>query len=182
MTNSIIPAVPGVPPPSGTVTDNSETPQAPKATVVSYQFPGFKIIASAMAERGIPVIPIPPRQKAAQLPNWPERATTNMKQIEAWHNENPECNCGAVATRNGFWMLDCDQEGLIERIEKETQRKIPPTLTVRSRKGQHIYFRQTVASRKMGNLSVAGVFDAQVSKKYVVAPGSIHPESRKPVV
>jgi putative DNA primase/helicase len=180
MTISIISAVPDVPPPHGAVSDNGDIPQAFKAAVFSNQFPGFKIIASAMAERGIPVIPIPPRQKAAQLKDWPERATTDINQIETWHKENPQYNCGAVATRNGFWMLDCDQAGLLERIEKETQRKIPTTLTVRSRKGQHIYFVQTDASRSMGNIRVAGLFDAQVSKRYVVAPGSIHPESLKP--
>jgi Bifunctional DNA primase/polymerase, N-terminal/Primase C terminal 1 (PriCT-1) len=180
MTNAIVPAVSDDPPPSGALTDNSHPAQALQATVLSYQFPGFKIIASAMVERGIPVIPIPPRQKAAQLKDWPERATTDIKQIEAWHKENPEYNCGAVATRNGFWMLDCDQAGLRERIEKETQRKIPPTLTVKSKKGFHFYFRQTDGSRRMGNLKVGRVFDAQVSKRYVVAPGSIRPATLKP--
>jgi hypothetical protein len=140
----------------------------------------FKEIAGAMIKRGIPVIPVPPREKGTCLKNWPARATTDPKQIAKWNRENPAYNCGAVAKPNGNWILDCDDPELPTRIEVETGHKIPETFTVKSGKGRpHFYFAQTDASRSMGNVSVSGIFDAQVNNKYVVAPGSTHPNGNR---
>jgi len=68
-------------------------------------------------------------------------------------------------------MLDCDVPHLQQTIETESGQVFPPTFSVRSSKGIHYYFRQTDASRKTGNVSVDGLFDAQIKNKYVVAPG-----------
>jgi len=136
----------------------------------------FKEIAMPLVARGIPVIPIPPRQKGAVLKNWPELATTDLVQIEKWNKENAQFNVGAVAKLDGFWMLDCDVPGLPQQIENEIGKPFPNTFTVKSSRGYHYYFCQTDASRQMGNVSVKGFFDAQVNNKYVVAPGSAHPD------
>jgi len=138
----------------------------------------FKEIVTPLIARGIPVIPIPPRQKGTRLKGWQNLATTDPVQIEKWHEENPQYNCGAVAKPDGFWFLDCDAPNLQQTIEAETGQLFPPTFSVRSSKGIHYYFRQTDASRKTGNVSVEGLFDAQVNNKYVVAPGSIHPSGK----
>jgi len=139
----------------------------------------FKEIAMPLVAREIPVIPIPPHQKAAALKSWQNLATTDSEQIEKWDEENREYNVGAVAKPDGFWMLDCDVPDLRQTIEKETDQLFPSTFSVKSRKGIHYYFRQTSASREMGNVSVEGLFDAQVRNKYVVGPGSIHPSGKR---
>src|ERR1700674_1392684 len=99
----------------------------------------FKKIAMQLAARGIPVIPIPPRQKGAVLRNWPELATTDSAQIEKWNKGNPQHNVGAVAKLDGFWFLDCDVPNLQQAIETETGQLFPPTFSVKSANGVHFY-------------------------------------------
>src|SRR5947209_5192198 len=123
----------------------------------------FMLIASRMLERNIPVIPIPPGKKGARLRDWPNLATTDIAQVQKWNNENPKYNCGAVATAEGFWFFDCDIPNLAQQIERETGQTFPATFAVRTSKGVHYYFKQTKASRAMGNRNVPKLFDAQVS-------------------
>jgi putative DNA primase/helicase len=145
----------------------------------------FKEIAMPLVARGIPVIPIPPRQKGAVLKDWPNLATTELEQIEKWNEENPQYNVGAVAKLNGFWMLDCDVPDLQQTIEKETGNVFPPTFSVRSSKGLHFYFKHTAASHALKrNIQLKGeqgnvLCDAKVHNGYVVAPGSIHPSGKR---
>ena len=68
----------------------------------------FKEIAIPLVKRGIPVIPVLPRQKGTVLKGWQDLATTDVKVIEKWNEQNPQYNAGAVAKIDGFWMLDCD--------------------------------------------------------------------------
>jgi putative DNA primase/helicase len=144
----------------------------------------FKEIAMPLVARGIPVIPIPPRQKGAVLRNWPELATTDSGQIEKWNKENAQYNVGAVARLDGFWMLDCDVPDLPETIEKQTGQFFPKTFSVRSNKGLHFYFKHTVASQSLKkNIQLKdeqGIVlgDVKVHNSYVVGPGSIHPSGK----
>jgi len=128
--------------------------------------------ASLLTTRGIPVAPIPAGTKACQLPGWPDLATTNQNIIDTWAIQFPDGNAAAVC-RYKHCVLDPDKPGLIERIERETGRKLPATFTVRSggRGLPHKYFNQTTASRAVGNISGED-FDFQHTNKYVVGPGS----------
>ena len=139
----------------------------------------FLEIASAMIERGVPVIPLEPRDKKPFLPNWHDRGTTDIETVTQWNNLDDQFNCGSLATPDGNWYLDCDDPNLPARIEQETGQKMPCTLTVKSRKGLHYYFKQNDASRRMGNRSLPELFDAQVYHKQVVSPGSTHPTGIK---
>src|SRR6266478_3900870 len=109
----------------------------------------FKEIAMPLAARGIPVIPVLPRQKATGLKGWQNLATTELEQIEKWNEENFQYNAGVVAKLNGFWMLDCDVQDLPQTIEKETAKVFPKTFSVRSNKGLHFYFKHTAASQSL---------------------------------
>jgi putative DNA primase/helicase len=141
----------------------------------------FKDIAMPLVARGIPVIPIPSRQKGANLKGWQNLATTDSKQIEKWNAEDSQYNVGAVAKLDGFWMLDCDVPDLPQTIEKETGEVFPQTFSVKSSKGLHFYFKHTFTSRSLkktiqlkdeqGNV----LCDVKVHNGYVVGPGSIHP-------
>jgi hypothetical protein len=145
----------------------------------------FKETAMPLIARGVPVIPIPPRQKGAVLRSWQKLATTNLERIEEWHAENPHYNAGAVANLSGFWFLDCDVADLPQAIERETGQAFPQTLSVRSSKGLHFYFRHTVASQALRrNLQLKNelgtvLCDVKIHNGYVVAPGSIHPSGKR---
>lgn len=104
----------------------------------------FAEIATPLARRGIPVIPVAPCSKAGVLPNQYAYATTDLSQISEWNKENPQYNVGCVGKPDGILVLDCDVPGLATRIERETGHKFPPTLVVRSAgKGcDHLYFKQ----------------------------------------
>src|SRR5207253_8633523 len=105
----------------------------------------FDQIALAMVSRGIPVVPVPPGEKGPRLKNWQHLATTDMGQVRKWHQEYRNYGCAAVATPHGYWFLDCDDPNLPKRIEDETGKTLPSTLSVKSSKGLHLYFKQTDA-------------------------------------
>jgi hypothetical protein len=134
----------------------------------------FKDLALPLAARGIPVIPVEPLSKETRLPGGEERGTTDPAKIEAWDRENANYNVGALGTADGIVVLDCDVKGLVARIEKETGKKLPPTLTVQSAgKGcAHLYWRQTDVSRQLGNKKGDGLFDLRGRNHYVLGPGS----------
>jgi hypothetical protein len=158
------------------VTNVSSASAASQATVAT----SFRDNALALVARQIPVIPILPHQKVTFLKNWPELATTNPGQVEAWNKQNPQYNCGAVAKLDGFWMLDCDAPSLQQTIEKETNQVFPQTFSVRSRRGLHFYFKHNDASRALKkNIQLKDeqdkvLCDVKVHNGYVVGPGSIH--------
>ena len=134
----------------------------------------FLEIATPLIQRGIPVIPVAPHDKAGVLTDQFAHATTDLAQIAQWNSENPNFNVGCVGKPDGIVVLDCDVSGLKRRIENETGHRFPSTLTVRSAgKGcDHLYFKQTDVSRELGNQSSRGLFDLQSADKYVVGPGS----------
>ncbi len=123
---------------------------------------------------GVPLIPIPLKEKGCQLFNWQKAATSDPTQIALWVNSRHDYNAGAVAkstTKDGICILDIDDLTLLNEILVI----IGKTFVVKSSKGFHFYFRHTALSRKLGNRSLAGQFDFQAHNKYVVSPFSIHP-------
>lgn len=133
-----------------------------------------------MLARGIAVIPLKPNTKVPALVahgvlDW----TLDINQVEAWDQRQPNCNCAAVARPDGCWFWDIDDESIIPSILEETvQTSLPETFTVKTSRGQHLYFSQNDTSRTMGNVKL-GTCDAQVSDKYVVAPNSMHPSGKR---
>ena len=65
-----------------------------------------------LANHGLPVIPIPPRSKGPTLKDWPDLATVDPRQIEAWFDREPNGNYG-VSTA-GLIAVDIDQPKLDE--------------------------------------------------------------------
>jgi hypothetical protein len=123
----------------------------------------FLELATPLIQRGIPVIPVQPNEKRCLLPEWQIKATTDIEQVKLWQTENPNFNVGCVGKPDGFVMLDCDVVGLREQIERETKQKFPRTLIVKSagKGADHLYFRQTDESRRLGNRKSASLFDLQ---------------------
>jgi len=148
---------------------------------------GFKEIATPLIQMGIPITPVRPGTKRAFLPDFPTTASTDPNKIEEWAALYPDCNaaCVAHAEKGGIFFFEVDSQDVLPRIEKETGQKMPDTFKVRSRPGRgHFYFRHTAASMQMGNISQTYVvgqdWSVRTNREYVVAPGSIHPDTLKP--
>lgn len=136
----------------------------------------FKDLALPLAARGVPVIPVQPLGKETYLPGGEERGTLDPRRIALWDQENPAYNVGSLGTTAGVAIFDCDEPGLIERIQKETGKKFPRTLAVKAiNGGGHLYFKQTAASRRVANKAGEGVFELRGNNLYVVGPGSRAP-------
>lgn len=148
---------------------------------------GFKAIATPLADRGVPTIPLRPRTKIAFLDEWESKATISPDQIEAWDTDYPGANaaCVAVAKPDGFWFFEVDQPEVIQRIQTETGQKMPRTFRVRSSPGRgHFYFKHSAASLAAGNIAQGYVkntdWSMRADRQYVVAPGSLHPKTGLP--
>jgi hypothetical protein len=162
--------------------------QAPNASTAHDPSP-FERMARVLIDRGIPVIPLRPATKIAFQNEWQSLASTDAQQISVWGEQYPEANvaCVAKAALGGFWFFEVDEPNYHQTIQKDTGKQIPNTFTVSSRKGQgrgHFYFKQTTSSIAMGNLQgkIGGreAWSARVDDRYVVGPGSIHPQTQEP--
>src|ERR1700730_3463548 len=125
-------------------------------------------IFQSAIDRGLAIIPIPPREKGTKLDRWPERAVNST----AIMNGQPADANHAVVQNDEFCILDIDNPAL---LHGELGVKLPKTYTVATSRGLHLYFRHTDRSRRLGNKSAIGVFDFQADHKYVVGEGSTHP-------
>jgi hypothetical protein len=133
--------------------------------------------ARILTDRGVPVAPVLANNKRCVLQGWPDRATTELTQIEAWAAAMPDANTAAVcrAEADGIVVLDSDSAELASIVDPMLT---TPTFIVRSGgKGfPHYYFRHTDESRALGNAIVMKdgqrLADFQAHRKYVVGPGS----------
>lgn len=137
----------------------------------------FKDRALLGIKYGFPVIWVNPGEKVTSLSGWPDLATTDLAQIEIWNAEDENRNVGYVAKAylDGFWFLDIDKPGTLQRCEAETGKKVILKWGSRSQEGKgHCAFRQTPASIAMGNIEEKSVkdraFSCRVHNKYIIGP------------
>lgn len=124
------------------------------------------ILATSICEparrRGLSIFPIRPQGK---------EPIVSQRQARPDYPIEDGQNYGVVAT-DTVCILDIDSPELFAAVCPE----LPETYTVKSRRGLHLYFKQTDASRRLGNTSRNGVFDFMGGfPKYCVGEGSIHP-------
>lgn len=142
----------------------------------------FKDRALPMAAVGVPVIRIQPKSKVPIDKSWQILATTDVDKILAWDSETPGANCACVATASGVCFFETDEDGVIERFEKETGESFK-TFTVQSRPGRyHFYFSQTPESRACGSITQKEIpFGSfRQDRAYVISANSIHPTTGLP--
>jgi putative DNA primase/helicase len=110
-------------------------------------------------------------------PNGVKDATTDRKTIKAWWNRWPHANIGiATGHLSNIFIIDVDGEvgkANLEQLQAEHGR-LPRTVTVRTGKGRHRYFRCNGA--RVGNSAsrLGKGIDIRGDGGYVVAAGSIH--------
>ena len=135
------------------------------------------------AQLGIPVFPLMPHEKRppASMTAWPELATTDPAQIRAWNDEDPDYNCGLLARPGEHVVLEFDVTGGMEEAAAEMEKPLPVTRVHRSGGGfAHWWFKSTEKSDLLGNRSANldnghEWFSFRADRRYVVGPGSIHP-------
>lgn len=134
------------------------------------------------AERGWRLLPVEFRGKKPLLRNWPERASSDLGQLEAWSREYPQCNWGlATGKPSGVFVVDVDGEaGLASAAILQRQGlKLPSTLTVatgRAGGGLHRYYRMPIGFdiRNDGSCRIGPHIDIRGTGGYVVFPPSTH--------
>jgi hypothetical protein len=160
----------------------------------------FSERALPYAKMGIPVFPLKPNTKepAPGMKDWPDLATTDEIQIALWDAENPDYNCGLVAKDDGFLFFEFDVPKGIKLASEEMRQPIPKSRIHISGKGfAHHVFLQTDRTRAVGNANAslpacsdpncpkAGKphrhewFSFRQHNRYVVGPGSIHPNGNE---
>jgi hypothetical protein len=113
----------------------------------------YESIATAALERGFKVTPVSPAEKRGVLLRWNRHPSTNRSEIMQHAKDYPTHNVGIVGRRGigNEMFLDIDADGVLEQIERESGREMPPTFTVASRPQsapwkRHYYFKQTAYS------------------------------------
>jgi putative DNA primase/helicase len=157
--------------------------------------------ATPYTKLGIPVFPLKPGKKEpiASMTDWPDLASTDLNQIAVWNAENPDYNCGLVAKPDGIVILEFDIAKGMPLAAQKMGQEVPKTRVHISGKGfGHWVFLQTDRTRTIGNRSVnlpdicedpkcekAGQvhhhewFSFRQNNRYVVGPGSIHPNGNE---
>jgi putative DNA primase/helicase len=104
-------------------------------------------------------------------------ATTDRKQIKDWWEKWPKANVGiATGSPSGIFVLDVDGKvgkASLKKLEAK-HGPLPRTVTVKTGKGRHLYFRCDGA--RIGNSvkRLANGIDVRGDGGYVVGAGSVH--------
>lgn len=132
----------------------------------------LKDIALPLIQRGIPVVPARPGQRASTLPDWPNLATTNPAVVEQWDKEYPDWNLVCVPKCETIAILDIDNLTAAQELGLP---EIPDTLTSKTPHGFHHFFLHTDNSRALGNRDVKNgvgtIAEFKSHNKSVCAPG-----------
>lgn len=132
----------------------------------------------AAAARGWHLLPIRTHDKTPLLKKWPQFATSDTSQLEAWAEHFPACNWGtATGQVSRIFVLDVDgQPGKAAlKTFHEQGFELPETLTVITGRGRHLYFRwpQGIDLRDSAGMLAKGL-DIRANGGCAVIPPSFH--------
>lgn len=138
--------------------------------------------AFSYARRGWRVVPL--NGKIPLVKEWTVNASTDIEKIQEWFHEYPEANVGiATGEQSGVFVLDVDGdqgEASLRDVES-TFGKLPPTYEVETSRGRHLYFLQPAGTKTKSQASgeIGAKLDVRGDGGQVVAPPSLHPETKK---
>jgi hypothetical protein len=130
--------------------------------------------AKYLAGCGNRIFPLPPGSKAAELTDWPNRATTDAAQVAQWWPPQSKNNI-AVVGGHGRLILDIDwyKPGCREAVAdlEAKYSPLPPTRTVTTpRGGEHRYY--LAPDVKNSESEIGTGLDIKSNRGYVVGPWS----------
>jgi len=144
-------------------------------------------VAFRAALMRFPVLPVNPVTKKPLINDWPNKATCNPEEIEAYWNQYPNAMTGIVTGHaSGIFILDFDVEDgedLWEKVRvfEEAHGDLNQTLTVKTPSGGvHFYYRmpEGVDLRNSASKLFHGV-DVRANGGYVVFAGSVRADGKK---
>lgn len=107
---------------------------------------------------------------------WKAYTTTaaDRATVAEWAANN-NCNVGIVtgSVSDNLVVTDFDK---IEAEDEAKRRGMPPTVTVKTGRGRHYYFKCPPGRKPRKPSDFPDGMDLQFANKFVVAPGSIHPD------
>ena len=137
--------------------------------------------AVLLARSGFRVFPLEVNGKLPTIKDFPNRATTDSKQVETWWNGRPK-NIGISTTHFGadeaLVVVDVDvkkqKRGDLSLIQLELDGfDLPPTFTVTTPSGgRHLFYKTSKALRQGTDVLGSGL-DVRSLGGYVVGPGSV---------
>ena len=119
----------------------------------------FYAVAMKAFSKGFSITGVIPSEKRPRPYEWQKHPFTNEVDMKPYALEHPDDKVGIFLTRGSGkpFVWDIDSEGVLERMERETGRKLPRTYVVQTRPHakkwkRHVYFIQTEHSvLKFGN-------------------------------
>lgn len=139
------------------------------------------------ARAGYQLFPLKPAQKVPRDTGW-QRADYSFQDVGRWVQSGG--NVG-VRLRDTDLVLDVDPRNFLPGDDPfarlcadvgENLSICPTVFTGRGDGGRHIYFAKLSAAKIVGKLDGYPGIDFRSEGAFVVAPGSIHPETGKPYV
>ena len=112
-------------------------------------------------------------------------ATTDPEQIRKWWGLWPDANIGVPTGADGSGLIVVDVDGPAGEEALTRYGPIPPTPTVLTGKGRHIYFAHPGDGREIRNSGGRGqrklgdLLDSRGDGGYVVVPPSLHASGRR---
>ena len=134
--------------------------------------------ALALAELGLRVIPLHPRDKIPRIRQWQKRATTDPAKIHEWFAERPDDNLG-LATGDGLIALDLDEGGKQSFDDLMAQGgEFPETARAQTGSGgEHILLRMESSGLTITNFRPK--IDVRGDGGQIVVAPSLHPKTGK---
>jgi len=134
------------------------------------------LVAHALAKLGFPIFPCAVRAKTPLTSRGFKNASTDPEQLDAWFAKHPNANI-AIAT-GAHVVIDVD--GPLGEEALQRFGPLPVTVTVRTGKGRHLYFKAPSATEIRNSARRLGEqLDTRGMGGYVIAPPSIHPDGRR---
>lgn len=133
------------------------------------------------AERGWKLLPVTARcKKPPLIKAWPQRATSELVQLERWARTHQGCNWAvATGSQSGTWVLDIDGEwGRKSLVEFDRLgMSLPNALTVATPGGgAHLYFQYSSDFPVRCSVKrLAPGLDVRGDGGYALIPPSVHP-------
>lgn len=124
------------------------------------------------ALRGFAVFPVYPDSKRPVNTGWPDVATSDPAQVEAWWLERPEANIGCVPGASGHVVIDVDNKKADGEATLATLPPLPVTMETHTPSGgRHIWLALDGSSRNSAG-GLGPSIDVRGNAGYVLMPGS----------
>ena len=138
----------------------------------------FATPATSLALKGYKVFPLAPGRK---VPLWGSHghidASNSLNHVNLWARQHPNANVG-VRPDPEWLVIDIDDPQGFRKWARDLGLYLPPTRTIKTRQGTHLYYGRPAALMGVPLLSAiktddgARLADVKTDKGFVVGPGS----------